>query len=246
MSAPLAAARAELSAPALAPLSRRAGALLLDLAVAVVALQLIAPPVYVATGGRAQLLNAPLGAWRCETISASSSETARAIGPRACRRTLLGFPFASAMNGGAGGGAGGEARRMSGEIDAVGRPVSAIDLGWLLAPLFVAVRLWFEAFGMRTPGRALFRQRLADASGAPAASLTAMLRRYGALIAPFLIAFGGAGALAQMAPGLAGAASGLAGLAVFVIYGGAALATARGRRPYHDRFGPTAVVEARA
>jgi hypothetical protein len=244
VSAPLAAARAGLTAPALAPLSRRTGALLLDLAIAVVALQLIAPPVYVASGGRAQLLNAPLGAWRCETISPASSETTRAVGPRACRRSLFGFPFASALRGGAAG----AAAQASGEIDAAGRPVAAIDLGWLLAPLFVLVRLWFEAFGMRTPGRALFSQRLVgrapgrgDHAGPAVATLAV---RYGAMIAPFLAAAGLAGAASAASPAAAGTATGLAALVVFVVYGGAALAILRGRRPFHDRAAGTQVIAA--
>ncbi|QLP96246.1 MAG: RDD family protein [Rhodoblastus sp.] len=149
-----------------------------------------------ASGGRA-LLNAPYGAWRCETIAASGSETARAVGPKICRRSLLGHVFASVATAGAGGG---QERRWEGPVDAAGRPVAPFDLGWALAPVFALVRLWFEAFGMRTPGRAAFGQRLiAQAGGAPDAR--ALLRRYAALIGPFLLIAAIAATTIRVAPG---------------------------------------------
>lgn len=220
-----------------AGLARRLGAFLLDAALAAALLQLMAPPIYAASGGRAQLLNAPYGAWRCVALSPPVAGMARSIGPEACQRTLFGHPFASAVTAGAGGGE----RRASGPVDASGRPVAPLDLGWLLAPLFVAARLWFEAFGMRTPGRALFRQRLVARDGG-AAGGEALLRRYGALIGPFLIAAWLAAAAIRFAPGLAGAATGLAALAVAIIYGAACAAILRGRAPFHDRAAATRVV----
>lgn len=242
MSADLSSARAALGVPALARLAPRLGAFLFDLLLAVALLQLIAPPAYMASGGRVQLLNAPYGAWRCEALSPSGSEMARAVGPKACQRSLFGHVFASATTAGA---AGGPDRRWEGPVDAAGRPIAPLDLGWLLAPLFAAVRLWFEAFGMRSPGRALFRQRLiAQAGRGPSAE--ALLRRYGALIGPFLLIAWGAAAAIRFAPGLAGGATGAAALALLAIYGAAALAVLRRRRPFHDRAAATAVVEAGA
>lgn len=228
------------SAAATAParFAPRLGALSLDLLLAVVALQLIAPPAYQASGGRAQLLNAPFGVWRCETQGAAASEMARAVGPRICVRSLLGHPFASAASGGAGAGA---ERRWEGPIDAQGRPVAPLDLGWLLAPLFALVRLWFEAFGTRSPGRALFQQRLIGAD-AGAVGAGALSRRYAALIGPFLLAAWCAGAAIRVAPSLAAGATGLATLALALVYGGAALAVLRGRAPFHDRAAGTRVV----
>lgn len=221
-----------------ARLAPRLGALTLDLLMAVLLLQLMAPPAYVASGGRVQLINAPYGAWRCEALSASASDMSRSVGPRLCRRALFGQPFASAASGGAAV----SERGWDGSVDAYGRAVAPLDLGWLLAPLFAAVRMWFEAFGMRSPGRAAFRQRLlTQEGGAPRAG--ALARRYAALIGPFLLTAWCAAAAIRFAPSLAGEATGLAALALAVVYGGAALAVLRGRAPFHDRAAGAHVVE---
>lgn len=217
----------------------RLGALLADLLLAALLLQLIAPPAYVASGGRAQLLNAPFGAWRCEALSGAAAPMQRAMGPQACRRTLFGHPFASAVTEGAG-----AQKRAAGPVDAAGQPVAPLDLGWLSAPLFVAVRLWFEAFAMRSPGRAMFAQRLvAENDGAVGAGMA--LRRYAALIGPFVIASWLAAATIRFAPPLEAAASGAAALAMLLVYGAASLAVLRGRAPFHDRAGGTRVVSTR-
>lgn len=220
-----------------AGLTRRLGAFALDMAAAVVLLQLIAPPIYMASGGRAQLLNAPYGGWRCSALNAAAPELTRAVGPRLCEKTLFGYPFASSVTQGA---AGAE-RRQAGPVDAFGRPVAPLDLGWLLAPLFVAVRLWFEAFGMRTPGRVLFRQGLFAADGG-AVSVEALARRYGALIGPFLVVAMLAGAAIRLAPAIAGVATGLAAMAIFLFYGAVCVSILRGRAPFHDRLAGTRVV----
>ena len=240
MSAPVDSLRAAATRARPAAFSARLGALLADLMLAALLLQLIAPPAYVASGGRAQLLNAPFGTWRCEALSGDAAPMQRALGPQICRRTLFGHPFASAATEGAG-----AQKRAAGPIDAAGRPVAPLHLGWLLAPLFVAARLWFEAFGMRSPGRALFAQRLvAETGGSAGAGM--LLRRYAALIGPFLLASWLAAAAIRFAPRLEAAASGAAALAMLLVYGAASLVVLRGRAPFHDRAGGARVVSTRA
>jgi hypothetical protein len=244
VSAPIEEARAELAASAAgfapAGLGARAAGFALDAAVAVLILQLFAPAAYQASLGRVQLLNAPFGAERCEPASASASTAARAAGPRLCRRTLFGRPFASAAMEGALGGA----TIPAGPVDLYGRPVAPIDLGWLAAPVFATLRLLLEAVGWRSPGRAAFGARLMAERGGLSSGM--LVRRYGALIGPFLLICWAAAATIRFAPQIEATAVATAALGVAFVYGGACLAVLRARAPFHDRAAGTRVVTTRS
>lgn len=241
MSAPIQEARADLAAAGLSPagFGARAAGLLLDAAVAVLILQLFAPAAYQASAGRVQFLNALFGAERCEPASAGASTAARAAGPRLCRRTLFRRPFASAAMEGALGGA----TIAAGPVDLYGRPVAPIDLGWLAAPVFATLRVLLEAVGWRSPGRAAFATRLTAQRGDLTTEM--LVRRYGAMIGPFLLISWAAAATIRFAPQIEASVVAAAATAMAVVYGGACLAVLRARAPFHDRAAGTRVTTTR-
>jgi uncharacterized RDD family membrane protein YckC len=226
-------------APRLAPLRSRLSAALIDALVVAMFLQLAALALYPASGGRAQLKNSPFGASFCAPIGSSPQPG----GPELCRRAAFGYVYSSEIREG-GWAKGRPGAIVSSSVDALGRPIGSLDLGWLFAPLFALWRMAFERVGARSPGRALAGERLVDAGGGRVAG-ERLIQRYAALIGPFLIL-----SLLASAATLAGAASwavaSAASFGMLAFYGFAALDALRGRRPLHDRLAGTQVVVAPA
>jgi len=128
-------------------------------------------------------------------------------------------------------------RSFSVPLDAQGRAVKPLDLGWLFIPLFAAYRIIGESRSGKTLGRWILGIQLVDANGSAASALQ-LFRRYIAFLAPAV-------PLAVLTnrwfPGAK-----LAGLACIVAFAlWAAIAIVRRHPPFYDKFANTRVIRAR-